>query len=145
MTDLASLLVLGAVLAGTALVAVALRAGQGKVRAVHDRFSNDELTRLGVPAGAWALVEMTAPGCTTCRAAQRVLDSVAVTEGDVHVVVVDVSDEPDLARHHHVLRAPTTFVVAPDGTVAGRIGGVPVRDDVVDLLRRDDQNVSALR
>jgi thiol-disulfide isomerase/thioredoxin len=131
-----SVLILGSVLAATAVLAVVLRAGHGRVRMVGDRFTPGELERLGVSPGGWVLLEVTAPGCTTCAAARRVLDAVAAAEPGVTVAVADVAQHPDVARAHRVLRAPTTFVVAPDGSVRARIAGVPVDGEIRDLLAR---------
>jgi thiol-disulfide isomerase/thioredoxin len=99
------------------------------------RFSGEQLTALGVPDGAVALVEFTAPHCAPCTAARQVLEDVARDQEAV-VVSVDLAEPTGdhLARAHRVLRAPTTFVVAPDGHVRGRVSGVPRHRDLEALL-----------
>lgn len=108
------------------------RRGEGQVRSSDERFA--ELRTLGVPPGSRALVEFTAPGCGPCADARRVLDEVAGGVPGIAIVEVDVARHPDLARRHHVLRAPTVFVVAADGQTLGRVGGVPAADDLRALL-----------
>lgn len=122
------------VVAASVAAALAWRAAQGRVRQVDDRFSGDELRGLGAAPPSWTLLEISAPGCAACRAARSVLDGVAAARADVAVVVADVARWPQLARDHHVLRTPTTFVIAPDGSVRGRISGVPHAADVLALL-----------
>ncbi len=101
------------------------------------------LRRLGVPAGAVALVELTAPGCVSCAAARRVLDAVAADRADVAVVAVDVAADPALARDFRVLRAPTTLVVAPDGALRARLAGVPAPAAVARALDGAKQEIRA--
>ena len=129
-----SWLALAAVLALTAATALVLRARDGRVRAGAGVLSRAQLAAVGAPAGAELLLELTAPGCAPCVAARRVLDEVAAGRTDVAVRAVDVGDAVDVARAAGVLRAPTTLVVAPDGRVRARIGGVPSAADVRALL-----------
>jgi thiol-disulfide isomerase/thioredoxin len=126
--------VLIAVLAAVALFSLWWNRRDGRVRAVVDRFDADELAALGVPAGSAALLEFTAPNCAPCRAAKQVLDDVATLWPEIAVVAVDVADALAASKAHHVLRAPTTFVLAPDGAVRGRIGGVPDPGELANLL-----------
>jgi thiol-disulfide isomerase/thioredoxin len=133
MSRLAALLT---VLAAVVLVAAWWRARDGRLRSTEStgsRFTPDQLARLGIPPGAAALIEFTAPHCAPCAAARRVLERVAEWHS-VAVVPVDVGDALDLARAHHVLRTPTTFVVAADGSVRGRVSGVPNPADLIRLL-----------
>ena len=124
-------LVLVAALVVTACLALWWRRREGRVVRGSDRFTRAQLAALGVPPGASALVEFTAPHCAPCASARRVLDEVAATYNTL-VVTADAGHE--VARAHRVLRAPTTFVLAADGAVRGRISGVPARDDVVALV-----------
>lgn len=140
MTELA---VLGLVVAVTAAAALWWRARDGQVRAVTDRFTDGELAALDAPVGRQLLVEFTAPSCAPCVAARRVLDQAVADRDDAAVRVADVAEQLDLARAHGVLRTPTTFAVAPDGVVLGRIAGVPDPADVADLL--DSGEVRARR
>jgi thiol-disulfide isomerase/thioredoxin len=122
-------------LAVAAVLALWWRRRDGRVVADSGRFTSAELAALGVPGGAVALVEFTAPHCAPCAAARQVLDEIA--DGDqVVVVAVDVGEPKgdDLARRHKVLRTPTTFVVAPDGSIRGRVSGVPHRQEVDALV-----------
>lgn len=129
--------ILGGVVAATAAFSLWWRARDGAVRTVTDRFADAELAALGAPAGQRLLVEFTAPSCAPCTAARRVLDQVAAAHGDVAVRLADVGEHLDLARTHHVLRTPTTFAVAADGRVLGRVAGIPDPADVAALLTAD--------
>lgn len=127
-------LILAGVVAATVAFSLWWRAREGRVRVVTDLFSAPELAILDAPAGHRLLVEFTAPSCAPCAATRRVLEKVAAEHTDVVVRTVDVGEQVDLARHHKVLRAPTTFVVAAGGTVLGRVAGVPDAADVAALL-----------
>lgn len=127
-------LILAGVMAATVAISLWWRARDGQVRAVADRFSAADLDRVDAPAGHRVLVEFTAPSCAPCATARRILDEAAADHADVAVRTVDIGEHLDLARHHHVLRAPTTFVLGPDGVVAGRIAGVPDRAALTALL-----------
>lgn len=130
------LVVLAGVLAATAVLGWWWQARDGKVRDVADRFTDRERVALGAPAGHRLLVEFTAPSCAPCTAARRVLEEVAAGHDDVAIRVVDVGEQLDLARAHGVMRTPTTFVVDADGTVLGRVAGVPETADIVALLEQ---------
>lgn len=127
-------LILLAVVVAVAALSLWWRSRDGVVQEVSDRFTDAELWALGRPAGQRVLVEFTAPSCAPCTAARRVLDAVAADRDDVSVRVVDVGDELGLARAHGVLRTPTTFAVAADGTVLGRVAGVPEPAAIAALL-----------
>jgi thiol-disulfide isomerase/thioredoxin len=130
--------VLIAVLAAVALFSAWWKRRDGQVRRVADRFTAQELASLGVPAGSAALLEFTAPHCAPCRATKQVLDDVARLWPEVAVVAVDVGDALAVSKAHHVMRAPTTFVLGADGAVRGRIGGVPDPGELASLLEPGD-------
>ena len=125
------------VVAAAALFSVWWKRRDGRVRHVEDRFSPEEVAVLGAPPGAAVLLEFTAPNCAPCRATMRVLEDVSALWPEVALVTVDVGDALDVVKAHHVLRAPTTFVLAPDGAVRGRISGVPDPGEVAALLEGD--------
>ncbi|HVM00616.1 MAG TPA: thioredoxin family protein [Egibacteraceae bacterium] len=127
-------LVLATVVAATGAFALWWRAHDGKVRAVDDRFTGEELAAIGAPPERRLLVAFTAPSCAPCTMARRVLEEVAGDRDDVAVRAADVGDHLDLARAHGVLRTPTTFALEVDGTVLGRVAGVPTAADVHALL-----------
>jgi thiol-disulfide isomerase/thioredoxin len=131
---MSDLLILLVVVAATVVAAWWLRRRRGRLRRSDDRLSRAELTRLGAPAGVSLLLQFTAPGCRPCEASWRVLESVAGERTDVAVHAIDVSDAPDVARAHRVLRAPTVLVVAADGSVRARTSGVPNAGELVALL-----------
>ena len=138
------LLTLLAVLAVTALVAWLLRRNDGRLRTVDEDVTVADQQDLGVDQDRWALVEFTAPSCQPCVQARQVLDEVAAEADDVDVVAVDVAEHLDAARHHGVLRAPTTLVIAPGGHVRARISGVPHADQLRTLLAQQHLDVRAV-
>jgi thiol-disulfide isomerase/thioredoxin len=127
-------LILLGVVTATAALAAAWRSQDGRVRTVDERLSHDELAAVGATGGQRLLVEFTAPACSTCAATRRVLDDVASARPDVTVRAVDVTDVPDLADAHRVMRAPTTFVVEPDGRIRARLSGTPDAGELAALL-----------
>ncbi len=126
-----------ALIAVAALVAVAGIAGviwrvlDGRRR----RVSGDvDLSELGVAAGRITLVQFTTETCARCPQVRRMLRSVADALPPVDLVEVDLTHRPDLARRHHVLSTPTTFVIDSGSTLHARFNGVPRRIDVETAL-----------
>lgn len=131
MTDV---LVLAAVLAAAALVAAWWRQGEGCTVAVGGRLDAATRERIGAPPDRSLLVLFTTPTCASCAAARGVLADVAEDRGDVTLAEVDVTQAPDVARTHQVLRAPTVLVVDADDGIRARTTGVPHPGDVVGAL-----------
>jgi hypothetical protein len=52
----------------------------------------------------------------------------------VQVASVDVGARLDLARAHHVMRAPTVLVVDEAGDVVARVSGVPQLAELLGIL-----------
>ena len=77
------------------------------------------------------LVQFSTRVCAPCVATRRVLTEVADEVPGVRLIELQAEERLDLARRLHVRRAPTVFVVAPDGFVVSRATGVPKHDDVV--------------
>jgi len=136
-----SLLILAAVLAVTGLIAWMLRRNDGRLRSVDEDVTDTEQVDLGVDAQRWSFVEFTAPACVPCAEAKRVLDGLAAELGDVDVIDVDVAEHIEAARHHSVMRAPTTLIIAPGGHVVARVGGVPKADDLRAVVRHHAPSV----
>ncbi len=126
------LLLLIAVAALAGALAAWWRARDGLVRTTTA--PGADLARIAGARGRPAIVELTAPGCASCHAAHAVIEQVAAARRDVVVAQADVTDHPEVARAHGVLRAPTTFVLAEDATILGRVSGVPRREDLEALL-----------
>ena len=121
MTDTLLLL---AVVVAVAAVAVVIRVRTGRPRPTAERFSPEQLRTIGAAERGPRLVLFTAPGCSPCTVARRVLDEVGQRHG-AQVLTVDVTEHPDLAREKAVWRAPTVFVVHGPGQAVARISGVP--------------------
>ena len=71
-------------------------------------------------------VVFTTPYCASCGAVERDLG-----EAFPHhtVIKVDATERPELADAYEILRAPTTLLGGPDGTVLQRlVGAESVRD-----------------
>ncbi len=76
-----------------------------------------DLAELGASArDGEVVVQFTHPLCTDCRA----LESELVAAGR-HVVTVDVSRRPELARKYGVALVPTAVAVGPEGVVRARL------------------------
>ncbi|MFD5225207.1 TlpA family protein disulfide reductase [Microbacterium sp. NPDC058342] len=125
---LASALISVAALVGVAvLVGVLWRVRDGRRR--HGTGALD-LAELGVRPGRVALVQFTTETCARCPQVRRMLQGLASALAAVDLVEVDLTHRPDLARRHHVLSTPTTFLVDADATLFARFNGVPRRVDV---------------
>jgi thiol-disulfide isomerase/thioredoxin len=138
MTDIA---VLAAVLAATAAAWWWWRRRDGAVRSgtPGEHLSAADRAAVGAPTDAIVLLQFTAPGCTSCGAAQAVLSEVAARRPDVAVATADVGQHLDLARTHRVLRAPTTLVVDRQGVVRHRVTGVPAAGALAAVVDADAQ------
>lgn len=116
------LLVLAAL---TTLVAALIAGGRllarRRLRSLRSRPAAELWSALGeTPDGRPTVVAFSAPDCPVCRTAQD--PALAVLEdrtgGRVRVIHVDAALRPEVARAFGVLTAPTTVVLAADGSVA---------------------------
>ena len=126
--DVTDLLLRLAVLGGLVLLAVAagllLRRMSGRARVARGGRLSD--ADVGRPLGSAAtFLQFSAPACTQCRHARRVLgDLAARTPGLAHVEL-DATERLDLARAHSILRTPTVLVLDGRGAVVRRLSGAP--------------------
>ena len=130
------------VVAVVAVTALALRRRDGVARPDHGWFTAEERGAAGVDARRPTFVVFTAPGCSTCGPARDLVVAAAARSGAA-VVVVDASRHEDLAQAHRVLRAPTIFLVHPDGRIAGRISGLPRDEELARLVGSPSHGVAA--
>jgi len=80
------------------------------------------------------LLQFSSAFCAPCRATRRILaDVAAMTEGVSHIEV-DAESHLDLVRQLSVLRTPTVFVLAADGSIIRRASGQPRKPDVIAAL-----------
>ena len=121
MTDVITLLLVVGAIATTTL---ALRRSSGRSHVTSETFSPADLRRIGAGPTGTRFVLFTAPGCSPCTVARRVLDDAAARHA-ADVVSVDVTVHEQLARDKQVWRAPTVFVVDASGRALTRISGVP--------------------
>ncbi|MFN8188119.1 MAG: DUF4395 family protein [Gaiellales bacterium] len=77
-----------------------------------------DLGELGPTPEGELVVQFTHPLCSDCRSLERRLRG----EGR-HVLTVDVSRRPELARKYGIAIVPTAVAVRPDGTVSVRLAG----------------------
>lgn len=82
------------------------------------RLDRVDLTELGAEANSEVVVQFTHPLCTDCGALERRLRA----EGR-EVVLVDVTERPELARKYGVALVPTAVTVGPAGAVVERVAG----------------------
>ena len=89
-----------------------------RIRGIHGhRLDHVDLADLGVEEASEVVVVFTHPLCTECQTLERRL----VTEGR-HLVTVDVTERPDLARKYGIAVVPTAVAVGA-GVVTARIAG----------------------
>ncbi|GAA1845435.1 TlpA family protein disulfide reductase [Agromyces salentinus] len=79
-------------------------------------------TELGEAA---TLVQFSTEFCSRCPATARGLRAIADDFAGVRHVEVDLTRRADLADRFAVRETPTTLILAADGTLSARIGGVP--------------------
>ena len=120
------------VVALVGVTSVSLRRRTGAARPDAAVFTAAEMARLGFAHGVTFAV-FTAPGCSTCGPAVHVARDAARRVGG-GVVVVDAAQHAEVAAAHHVMRAPTTFVVQDDGRILARAAGVPHASELADLV-----------
>lgn len=123
---LTTLVVVGALVAGSTVLGLVHRALNGRVR----RSSGREIVRakeIGVTAlGSKAtLLQFSSEVCAPCRTTNRVLSVLASEHFTVKHVDLDLTRRPDLAARFSVLQTPTTLILDGRGAVRARIGGAP--------------------
>ncbi len=111
------------------------RRAEGAVRDADATFTPSEFRALGLPSRSASLLLFTAPACSSCAVAKRVLGEFSDQHG-LPLVVADVTDHADVATRQHVFRAPTTFVIDRSGRAISRMSGVPQDRDLADLRER---------
>ncbi|QAY69226.1 thioredoxin family protein [Xylanimonas protaetiae] len=120
---------LAALLAVTALVGVAWRARQGRVRVTAPVAApaQDQAARWagrGVALGERAtFLQLSAEVCAPCRATARVLGTLATNEPGVAHHELDVDEHLDLVKELKVLTTPTVLLLDPDGVEVARASG----------------------
>jgi thiol-disulfide isomerase/thioredoxin len=126
---------LGAV-AVVAVIAVALRARDGRVRAAKPHRGLPapvrDLLDPGVPV---TLVQLSTTTCANCRQTRTVLEDLAGRTAGLRHVELDVTDLPEVAADLGVLRAPTTVALDASGAELLRVGGIPKPDRLIAALR----------
>lgn len=90
---------------------------------------------LGEPLGERAtLVQFSTEFCTYCGPARKLLGELADGRPGVAVIEVDAAERMELTRRLRVLSTPTVFVLGPDGLVAARATGKPVKAELSQSL-----------
>jgi thiol-disulfide isomerase/thioredoxin len=123
---------LGVALLATLVVALVLRARDGRVRAGSGASGGWALAE-HAPSGPdrVLLLQLSSPVCTPCRQTAAVLTELSgSTPGLVHVEL-DVADRPDVARELGVMRTPTVVAFDRDGAELLRVSGVPRMGDLL--------------
>ena len=90
---------------------------------------------VGRPLGERAtLLQFSSAFCAPCRATRVILADIASKTDGVAHVEIDAESRLDLVRALGVLRTPTMFVLAADGSVAAKASGQPRKADVLAAL-----------
>ena len=128
-------IVAAAVLVVATAVGFAWRAFGGRLRKA--RPAQLTASQLGQPLGTRAtLLQFSSAFCAPCRATRQVLAEVAGGSPGVAHVDLDVADHLDLVRMLGIRRAPTVFVLGPEGQIAQRASGLVRRDEVAQAVAR---------
>ncbi len=76
---------------------------------------------LSVGSGKASIVYFHSPSCGVCRVSQKpILDSLVARVGanKLRLVLIDVTEQTDVAREWGVTTVPSTYVIDPAGEVA---------------------------
>jgi len=135
MNPITAILVLGALVAVTALLGLLWRARSGRVRAADGaHVSAAELgdgARLGTGA---TIVQFSTEFCGPCRVAERMLKDLAGERDGVVHLDLDLAAQPHLAARFGIVQTPTILLLDAAGGIRSRIGGVPRADEVARRL-----------
>jgi thiol-disulfide isomerase/thioredoxin len=136
------LVILGAAVAATVVVALLMRWKNGRFAAPAPAAADDSAERLtaeqiGAPLGERAtLVQFSSAFCSPCRATRVVLADVAASSPGVVTVDIDAESHLQLVRDLSVMRTPTVLVLDAAGVVTTRASGLPRREQVLAALER---------
>jgi thiol-disulfide isomerase/thioredoxin len=119
------------------VIAWLLQAREGRIRAVGRPSDGlpEQVRAALADAPFVTLVQVSTTFCAPCRHARAVLRRLADATAGLTHVELDVTDRPEIATSLGVLRTPTTFAYASDGTELLRVGGVPRGDTLIEALR----------
>jgi thiol-disulfide isomerase/thioredoxin len=128
--------VLAGVLAVTAVLGLALRAREGRVRSGTQLSAlPDRVRDLIDPSAAVTLVQLSSTFCAPCRQTRVLLADLASRTQGLRHQELDLAEIPEVAAQLKVLRTPTTLALTAEGAELLRVGGVPKRDALLDALR----------
>ncbi len=126
-TRLVVVLALTAIVLG---VSWAWRRREGRFSEAGGAFDRGELGLARGQKPSAVVVEFGGEHCGSCRIVEQRLAKLSTEIPDVHVVTIDVEDQPALAKRYGVTRVPTLFVTDPELQIHWRASGVPTEDAV---------------
>ncbi len=106
-------------------------------RVLSHRASNGLLEELGIhQLRTFLIVYFSSPTCVPCRTMQRpALEAVLeIMEGNVQILEIDASKNPEIASRWGVLSAPTTFIFNPDSSIQHINHGVARTEKLLEQL-----------
>jgi len=132
----AALLVVGGVLAVTALAAIVVRRRSQRTRATTGTDASVvDPQSLGISGfdAPVTLVQFSTDYCSRCPGVARTLQD--LTSGtETAFVEVDLTHRPDLARDFRVLQTPTVLIIDREGRLQARLSGALNRQTLSEHL-----------
>lgn len=110
---------------------------------MQETFSVDQTFFAGRAAFEWLMqesdqliiVKFVAPYCPSCKTLKPVLHQIAVDNiGKLHLVELDMNEEPELAIHFGVRSAPTVVLLKQQQTLA-QIAGLKPKKQYAQMIQ----------
>ena len=100
-----------------------------------EHINSDAFENQVLKATASILVDFTAVWCAPCKMLEPILKDLAdLWAGQVHILKVDVDQNPELAMQYNVMGVPT-LILFQGGKVVERLSGYQPKDRLIKVLQ----------